>query len=433
MNSKQIIGAIVQRPAVLETILDHIKPSMLSEAQARLSLQTMILMQNNGEPIDMATVSRKCGQISGSYLVECIDACPSPANSGYYAKEQYNFWARNELKSMMSRIEYDGNIDDILSKTMQIVSDFELNCTDRKPSRGNAEQIVEDYLRHISDIKAGKTKILKCNTPGLYNDQNPERSTIPYWIGGLYVVVSSYSSAGKSAYLTNLAVREAEAGANVVIFSNEMGANGYAERIAGYYSNIPYGHIRHNLLTDNQKEKIDEALIRFSQLPIKIYDRVRSASEIKKTLKRLSYSQQTDIVLVDYLQNLVDKAADVKAQLDTASKSLMTLAQDMNLSVVAASQIDNATAKGHNENQNFMAPKGSGDIAADANVFIDLSRDALNQDDLKCRTINFATKKNRDFSHVGMQRLYFNKSFSRIESENNLKNRGVLIDEWINQ
>jgi len=296
----------------------------------------------------------------------------------------------------------------------QIITDFEHDYTDKPKLSPNAGDIINDYLKHIESIKTGTVRTLKCHTPGLHNKLNEEQSAIPFFIGGLYIVISSYSSAGKSAYLANIAANEAEHEANIVIFSNEMGRFGYTERFAGYYSNIPYGHILYNKLNGYQDYAIDNALLQFSQQPIKIYDRVRGVPEIKSTLKKLSYSQKTDIVIVDYLQNLIEKGENQKAQLDVASKSLMQMAQDMDLTVIAASQIDNASAKGQNENKNFMAPKGSGDIAADSSIFVEMTRDAMSDDEKKTRTIHFAVKKNRDFGRVGSREIYFNKSFTKL-------------------
>jgi replicative DNA helicase len=414
MNSHIIIGSILNNPKCLGVISDCIRPEMLDIKEARTTLQAMIMMDIAGEPIDLATVKTRTPETPAQFLIKCLDAVATSENAEYYAKQQYEYWAKKKLAIMHSGVNFDGTLNETLGKMAQIITDFERDFTDKPKVSPNAGDIVNDYLKHVELVKTGKTKTLKCHTPGLHKIINEDQSPIPFFIGGLYIVISSYSSAGKSAYLANIAANEAEHGANIVIFSNEMGRFGYTERFAGYYSNIPYGHILYNKLNGHQDYAIDNALLQFSQQPIKIFDRVRGVSEIKSTLKKLSYSQKTDIVIVDYLQNLIDKGENQKAQLDTASKGLMQLAQDMDLTVIAASQIDNASAKGQNENKNFMSIKGSGDVAADADIVIELSRDALNSDDEKQRTISFCVKKNRPFGRVGSSTIYFNKSFTKL-------------------
>ena len=152
-------------------------------------------------------------------------------------------------------------------------------------------------------------------------------------------------------------------------------------------------------------------------MPIWTYERVRSIKEVKAILKKLSYSMKPDIILIDYLQNMVDKSQEVKSQTDRASQELMHIAQDFDCSVVAASQVDNSTARNPDQNQNFMAVKGSGDVSADAVIFMELTRDTLNYDKDKQRIITRTVKKNRDFGRVGKKEIYFNKSFSRITNE----------------
>jgi replicative DNA helicase len=390
---------------------------MLDVKEARITLQAMLMMDIAGEPIDLVTVAHKAKGVPPLFLTQCLDSVATAENAGYYARQQYEYWAKKKLAQMHSSLTFDGTLNETLAKMTQMITDFEHDYTEKPRASSSAGDIVNDYLKHIDNVKTGKVKTLKCHTPGLNNPINEAQSAIPFFIGGLYIVVSSYSSVGKSAYLANIAANEAAEGANIIIFSNEMGRFGYTERFAAYYSGIPYGHILHNKLNDIQNDRINNALLQFSQQPIKIYDRIRGVSEIKQTLKKLSYTQKTDVVVVDYLQNLIDKGQDQKAQLDTASKGLMQLAQDMDLTIIAASQIDNASAKGQNTNQNFMSPKGSGDIAADADIFIEMSRDAMNDDEMKRRTIRFTIKKNRPFGRVGARDVYFNKAFTRITNQ----------------
>ena len=421
MYSKQIIGCVLLDQKQLDLILEHIRPEMLDSQNARATLNTMIIMQTGGEPIDLVTVAMKFhtlrGENIGVFLTECMEATATVVYATHYAKQQYDYWSKNQLKNALSVVDFTAvSAQDVMAQIAQISSDFEGNFLERQKQSGDARQIITDYQKYIDGIKSGETKIIQCHSPGLYNDIYPERSIIPFWIGGLYVVISSYSSAGKSAMLANIAVREAEAGANVVIFSNEMGAFGYADRFAGYYSGIPYGHILFNKINGHQDYVIDEALGKFAKLPIKIFDKVRGVKEIKKTLKMLSYTQKTDIVLVDYLQNLVDKSDKVKNQTDIASQKLMEMAQVMDLSMVVASQVTNASGKDQVDDI-FMDTKGSGDVSADCHIFITLKRNSLSNDEQTTRTIDMIIKKNRQFSHVGHKTIFFNKSFTRIENE----------------
>jgi len=420
MYSLPIIGSIFINPKCLGSVIEHIRPAMLDSANARKTLQAMIMMDIAGEPIDLTTVASKvCGQngVDPVWLTKCLEETATAVNAPYYAKQQYEYWAKRELKTMCGNLTFDGSLSDTLGDMAGILSDFEQNYTAKKRAGAEAGTITEDYLQWISGIKSGKIKTIKCHTPGLVDPYDAYKSIIPFWMGGLYMVISAYSTVGKSAYLATLAACEAEAGANVIIFSNEMGRLGYATRFAAYYSNIPYGHILQNKLDGHQEKPIDDALIRYSTMPIWTYERVRSIKEVKAILKKLSYSMKPDIILIDYLQNMVDKSQEVKSQTDRASQELMHIAQDFDCSVVAASQVDNSTARNPDQNQNFMAVKGSGDVSADAVIFMELTRDTLNYDKDKQRIITRTVKKNRDFGRVGKKEIYFNKSFSRITNE----------------
>ncbi len=419
MNFEQhIIGALMQDAAKLDDVMDLVRPDQFESRDCRLIYTAIIQISAAGGTPDLVTVMERVKgmNITPLFLTQCTDQV-IPSNVVDYARQQHNLYRKRLFKGLAERVSVladdSGEDADSLGRELQAgLNDIEDN-TAAKRWDDSAAAVTERYMRWIDDAKNGKVRLWPCHTVGLCNPEQPVNSVIPYWYGGLSVIISAYTTSGKSAYAVNLALAEAEAGVKVAVFSNEMGERSYADRAAGYFSDIPYGHIRYNKMHDIDTERIDQALLRFSQLPIRIVENCYSSGDLIRQVKRMQYHFKPDIVILDYLQKLKPLAGEKDYQSMTRQgRELCEAARRYDFALVMVSQIDNSSQKDGADNS-FMPTKGSGDTSADADIFIQLSRKTM--DEAKKHEIDFYVKKNREFGRTGFnERLRFNLSFTKI-------------------
>lgn len=418
MNYEQhIVGALLQRADQLDEVLEVIRPENFVSPNCRIAFAEIIKAVSLGLEPDLPTIAERVrDRVDPVHLTRWMEEA-IPSNVLQYAQEQakrvqtarYLSLAQDIIKRC--KTDEPGQIGEALQTGLMELADGP------KAKNTALEAVAERYLRWVDDIKTDKIKKLHCHTPGLFDPINRENSIIPYWIGGLSVLISAYTTSGKSAYAVNLAVKEAEAGAKVAIYSNEMGELSYMDRIVGYYADVPYGHVRYNLSEGRDSDRIKSAILRATALPIHVKEPVYSAEEIGRHLRKLQYRFTPDIVVVDYIQNLRPQKNESQYEsLSRQGKELIALAKRHDFSLVMVSQIDNQSAREQQgPDNNFMATKGSGDVSADSSIFVELRRNAIDQS--KDKHIKMIVRKNRDFGRVGFKDLLFNHTFTRIEED----------------
>ena len=197
-------------------------------------------------------------------------------------------------------------------------------------------------------------------------------------------VVGGFSSTGKSAFAVNLLDDVARAGQASVMFSTEMSAEQYMHRMISLTSQIPQRVLKNGAMTLEESQSYKLATDYWKSKKVMIYDSLYTVTKIRRAAKRIKEQQGLDVVFVDFIQNLSETGDEVKdARL--AAIQLQAMAKELDVCVVALSQISNAQAMQQNETGamgNYYAFKGSGAIKDAADVAIMLDRDRVNKPDV---------------------------------------------------
>lgn len=197
-------------------------------------------------------------------------------------------------------------------------------------------------------------------------------------------VVGGFSSTGKSAFAVNLLDDVARAGQASVMFSTEMSAEQYMHRMISLTSQIPQRVLKNGAMTLEESQSYKLATDYWKSKKVMIYDSLYTVTKIRRAAKRIKEQQGLDVVFVDFIQNLSETGDEVKdARL--AAIQLQAMAKELDVCVVALSQISNAQAMQQNESGamgNYYAFKGSGAIKDAADVAIMLDRDRVNKPDV---------------------------------------------------
>ena len=212
--------------------------------------------------------------------------------------------------------------------------------------------------------------------------------------GNLWVI-GGFSSTGKSAVGCNMVLDAlAVRGKKVAIISTEMTQEQYMIRLLAIDSGIPQQDIKNGVIMGHDKQQaLARSQSKLERAELNIFDTYYKWSAIKSLAARIKDHEGLDVLVLDYIQNIRVKGEMYTDARDVAVESLQ-LAKDLQLTVVAFSQVSNAMAqqddaeKGEGEYYTF---KGAGDIRDSADVAVMLRRNRKDQSPI----LKFDVRKNR--------------------------------------
>ena len=219
-------------------------------------------------------------------------------------------------------------------------------------------------------------------------------------------VIGGYTSHGKTSFMVQLIVNALEHNPNIriVIFSTEMSSEAVLLRLVASRAGVPSMKILRGDSIPEVQKRIDEALEYFHIKNIWIHDDVYSFEKIFLRCKQLKITQGLDIVFVDFLQNLRG-GGTLYERMSVIPIQLQKMAKDLDICVVAMSQISNEAARSDSRVIGF---KGAGELAAACDLGLWLERDPEDKELLLC-----AIRKNRH-GPTGKKRLRFTDNFTKI-------------------
>jgi replicative DNA helicase len=192
------------------------------------------------------------------------------------------------------------------------------------------------------------------------------------------IIIAGRPSMGKTSFSLNIAHNVAKQNLTVAIFSLEMSKEQLSQRLLATEANIESNRLRSGRLAQNDLEKIIDAMSNLSILPIYIDDSSSlTVTQMRSQVRRLQASQkgQLGLVLLDYLQ-LMDGGSDNRVQeLSRITRSLKGLAREVNVPVIALSQLSRAVESRNNKRPMMSDLRESGSIEQDADLVMMLYRD----------------------------------------------------------
>lgn len=205
-------------------------------------------------------------------------------------------------------------------------------------------------------------------------------------------VIGGFSSTGKSAVLCNLVEDVLRKNGSVMVASTEMSQEQYMLRLLSLTSNVPQRIIRNGGMQIDQGVDYRSARDFYKASRIRIFDDLYTYARIRRRAKQVKEEIGLDVLFVDYIQNMNETGDEVKDARITAI-NLQALAKELDICVVALSQLSNAMAQQMNNEGlgNYYAFKGSGAIKDVADLAIMLDRDRENNP----RVMWFNVVKNR--------------------------------------
>jgi len=424
---QSILGGILLDNHAVNSVLEILKvDDFYGEAHRKIFLSIVDLSEKN-EPSDLITLSnilrdkKQIDDVGGvAYLASLVDNVPSAANIAYYSKIV-------KEKSILRRLI--GVSTEILNKSYNTTADvenvlddaehaiFEISENKIKPSFFPLKDIIKDSFKAIEKLYEKKALITGITT----GFEELDRITSGFQKSDL-VIIAGRPSMGKTALAINIAQNAAiEMGISVALFSLEMSKEQLAIRMLSSEARVDSQRLRKGFLGETDWPKLTTAAGRLSDASIYIDDTPAiSVLEMKAKSRRLKAEKGLGLIVLDYLQLMRGRNTSLprEQEISEISRSLKALAKELDVPVVALSQL-NRQVEARTDKRPYMADlRESGAIEQDADVILFIYRDELynkSEDNPEKGLAEIIIGKQRN-GPTGKVKLAFLNEYTRFEN-----------------
>ncbi len=421
-----LLGSIMLRPEALYDIMEIVTADSFYSEKHRIIFETMMELLTKRSPIDLLSVSARLkekgwlDQIGGNtYLTEIVNVVPSSANIEHYAEivqKKYMMRRLIEASDHISQIGYDENkeLEEMLDNAEKKLFDVTNFNTAHK-------------FTHLKDeLTEAWERLDRLHTEGQGMRGIPSGfPDLDFKLAGFQksdlILLAARPSMGKTSLALDIVRQTAiNYGTKVGIFSLEMSSQQLVDRMLAAQSNVDAWKMRTGKLSrQDDFESIREGLDKLSKAPIYIDDQPgNNILKMRSISRRLKSEKGLDLIVVDYLQLMVPtqtKNDNIVQQVTEISHSLKNLARELNIPVIALSQLSRAVeSRGGRPRLSDLRDSGSLEQDADVVVFIH-REDKYKEESEKTNIAEILIEKHRN-GETGKIELFFNDKKATFQS-----------------
>lgn len=429
---QSILGAILLDNASLNKALEVITEDDFYRGAHRLMYRAMLDLTERNEVVDQITLTEylkskgQLEQVGGAaYVAEMVQAVPSASNIRYHCKiVRDKALLRNLIHTATDVLtrgyEETGQTEELLEYAEREI--FKLAQGKLGRSFVPVNQIIKESIEIVDRLYSRKEKIT--GVPTGYQE-------IDHLTAGLQasdlIVIAGRPSMGKTSFALGIAEHAAIAcNLRVGIFSLEMSKAQLVLRMLSSQAHLDSHALRTGQLTEKDWRYLCDAADRLERAPIFIDDSGNlTVQQMRGKARRLQSEHGLDLLIIDYLQ-LMQGRSDAESrqqEISDISRALKALAKELEIPVVALSQLSRAV-----ENRKPPIPvladlRESGAIEQDADVVMFIYRDEVYNPDTEEKGIaDILVKKHRN-GPTGDRQLYFHDRYAKFAD---LERREVL-------
>ncbi|MCR5701294.1 MAG: replicative DNA helicase [Lachnospiraceae bacterium] len=380
-----VIGSmLMDRDAVVEA-MDLLTKDDFYYSQYGLLFSAIVELYNEGRPIDLQIVSNKLMEmgapesVSGmSYIGEVLDSVQFASHVGEYAKIVQDNATRRKMikyaeKTMADCYSGENTVDDILDGSEKGL----LDITQKRNTGDSFISMKEIALSVLDKIEASAKRGSKVTgVPTGFKDLDEKLTGLH---GSELILIAARPAMGKTAFALNIAQYAAmKAGVPCAIFSLEMSKEQLATRLIAMDSQVDSQAIRTGQLQDSDWDEIMTSTYRVGETPMYIDDTPGiNISELRSKCRKLKQTKDIGLIVIDYLQlmNGSGKSESRQQEISTISRSLKKLARELDVPVIALSQLNRAVDSREDHKPVMSDLRESGAIEQDADVIMFIYRD----------------------------------------------------------
>ena len=424
---QSLLGAIIINNDVLPEVLTVVRPRDFYEERHRIIFQAMLDLYDHHKPVDLLTLTaelktqKKLGEIGkASYLAELSNFVPAASHAKAYAEIIERNSVRRRLISAGTQIAESAYEEDV--NTTELIGNaekelFEVSDKIVKSDYVAMGELLVDAFDRLEELHKNKGALRGLKT----GFRDIDKKTAGFQKGDL-IIVGARPAMGKTTFAQNLAYNIASINKKgVLFFSMEMAANEIIDRMISDVSGVDNWKMRTGNLSDEEFQKIGDALADMDEIPIYI-DSTSSMTimELRNKARRAMHDHDIGIVIVDYLQLISGSnryAGNRVQEVSEVSRGLKILARELSIPVVALAQLSRNVTGRDDPRPVLSDLRDSGSIEQDADLVMFLHRPDYykqNQDDYEETHITELLIAKHRHGAVGKIELYFHPELLRF-------------------
>ena len=386
---KSALAACMLNADILEEIMMKLRPENFYRPAHRIIFEAITDLHSRRIPVDQISLAdnlNASGQLDAvggrSYIIELADNTYALTNWSNHADIVKRTSILRDLifaSTQISALAY--NAPDDLDEVVEDAEKTLFDVTEKRVSSTfvKMDVLINDAFEEISRLAEQKTHM--AGVPTGFKDVDDLFHGLR---GGDLVILAARPGVGKTSFALNLAVNAAKAGTSVAFFSLEMSSGQLVQRILCADARVSLSKIRGGFISEGDWGQIADASNRLSKLELFIDDTPGLSileARAKARLELRSVPKEKGLIIVDYLQLMQPQTArrdgNRAVEVGEISRGLKILAKEMDMPVIALSQLSRAVEMRGKKRPQLSDLRESGSIEQDADIvmFIDRSMD----------------------------------------------------------
>ncbi len=382
-----VLGGVLLDNDCILNVVEVLKDQDFYRQSHKEIWQAMISLWDRREPIDVVTLStalrevQKLDDVGGvEYLSFLVDYAPTTSNVLYYARTIREMSVRRKLvfeagKIMEEALAATGNLDSLIDTVEQRI----LGVSEQRLKSGFSKvgDLVKDSIKHVEKLYVNKGKL--SGVPSTFRDFDAMTNGLQ---GSDLLILAGRPSMGKTALaLSMLRGMAIDHDKRVAFFSLEMSKQQIVLRLLCSEARVDNSKVRSGNLAETDFPKLVDAASKLSGADIFIDDTPSiSVMEMRAKARRLHREKPLSAIFVDYLQLMKASSRRIERrdqEISEISSSLKALAKELDIPVVALSQLNRAVESRHDKRPIMADLRESGAIEQDADLIGFVYRDEV--------------------------------------------------------
>lgn len=401
-SEAEVLGAVFIDNNIIKDIVDILSPEDFYNTNNSLIFDTMKKLYVENKPIDIRTVANELGSSkveSGgiTYLSELAASSITSMNAAAHALIVKEKSERRKFFNLLNRCL--NNVKNTDAKNEELIDKLQndFRTMEYSDSRydGSLNEVMEKFMNLLEK---------RYQNQGILDGYATGFKFLDKFTGGFQkqdmIILAGRPSMGKSAVALNMALNmSVDSGHKTAVFHLEMSKLSVIQRIVSSSTLIPMNNLKKGELGDKDWVKLSEKCNQLASSGLYIYDEVYSLNQIRSECKRLKLQNGLDVVFIDYLQLIQNEThkENRNENVGEISRGLKLLAKELDITVVALSQLSRALEVRANHRPQLSDLRDSGSLEQDADMVIFLYRDEYyNKDTEDAGIIEFIVAKNRN-------------------------------------
>lgn len=422
-TEKAILGLAIIDNDLVNNLLEKIKASDFYDIRNELVFRAIQSLNMENSPVDITTINNKLesiGRLSDvgdeSYVTNLFD-------DSYYRAHYESYLNIVREKSMLRQLLTFGN--DITNKVVSSNSPseeliglfseqlFKMSSYENKEGLVKLTDTLEETFTHILEMSQNDGEITGVTTG--FRDLNRQLSGLQ---NSDFILLAARPSVGKTALGIHMAVNAALDGKRVAVFSLEMSRRQILQRILSILSTVELQNIISGKISQEDWKLLYNSAEKVKNLDMFIDDTASiSLTELRAKSKRMRVEHGIDLIVIDYLQLMttdVGRNENRQQEISNISRGLKALAKELNIPVLALSQLSRKSEERSNKRPMLSDLRESGAIEQDADVVMMLYRDDYyDEESEQQNTIEVIVGKHRN-GPTGTVKLFFKKENTKF-------------------